>query len=94
MLGRKDVIRFGELAKGISWDMIFMFATVAPLSVAINNPDSGILIFVKESMSSLLNGLSPILFTMVLFIIGSIITQFANNAVIVMIMSPIMFSLG
>lgn len=93
-LGHKDVVPFKSLAQGLSWEMIFMFATVTPLTAAVNNPDSGILLFVQESMSGILNGLTPTVFTIVLFIAGSIITQFANNSVIMMIIGPIMFSLG
>lgn len=94
MLGHKEVITIDKLAKGLSWEMIFMFATVAPLSAAINNPDCGILTFVSESMTGILGGMSPYLFMIVLFVISSVITQFANNAVIMMVIGPIMFSAG
>ena len=94
MLGHKDVIPIQQLAKGLSWEMIFMFATVAPLSAAINNPDCGILAFVGQSIGGVLGGMSPYVFIVALIVIASIITQFANNAVIMMVIGPIMFSFG
>ncbi len=94
MLGHEDVVPITKLAQGLSWDMIFMFATIAPLSKAINNPDAGILTFINESMSSLLAGMSPFVFIVVLFFVSSCITQFANNAVVMSVIGPIMYTLG
>lgn len=90
-LGQKDAIPFSELAKGISWELILMFATVAPLSKAVNNPDSGIMAFVSSHLSDLFVGMSPFVFMVVIFVIASIITQFANNVVVILIIAPIMY---
>ena len=54
----------------------------------------GILGFITESMSSLLSGMSPFLFIVAFFIVSSIITQFANNVVVMSVVGPIMFTLG
>ncbi|GEM_PF-4719513 len=94
MLDHKDVILVPQLAKTLSWDMIFMFATIAPLSKAISNPDADILTFINETMSNLLSGMTPFLFIVAIFILSSIITQIANNAVVMSVIGPIMFTLG
>lgn len=94
MLGHKDVVPFPKLAKDLSWDTLFLMATIAPVSKAISNPDAGILTFIAESMSSLLSGMSPFLFIVAFFIVSSIITQFANNIVVMSVVGPIMFTLG
>lgn len=93
-LGTDEVIPLTKLAQGLSWDMIFMFATIAVLSKAIVNEDAGIITFIHQNLSSFLTGMSPILFIVMLFVISSLITQIANNAVVISVIGPIMFTLG
>ena len=54
-LGKEDVVPFPKLAAGINWDLIMMFATIAPLVAAVNAAESNIMPFVVEQLSGILD---------------------------------------
>lgn len=85
-------VPFSKIAHSLSWDLILMFATVAPLSAAVANPEAGILSFIRTQLALIFEGMNPYIFTILIILIGSIITQFANNAAIVMLVMPIMYT--
>lgn len=85
-------IPFTELTRSLNWDLILMFATVAPLSVAVANGDAGILASISVFLGTIFDGMNPYVFTILIIFIGSIITQFANNVAIVMLVMPIMYT--
>lgn len=91
-LRNPDVVPFAHIAQSLSWDLILMFATVAPLSAAVANPDAGILGFISTQLALIFDGMNPYLFTILIILVGSIITQFANNAAIIMLVMPIMYT--
>lgn len=92
-LGNKEVLSFGALAKGVNWEVVLMFAAVAPLTAAMTTPESGILPFIAAKLGSIVSGMSPFIFIATLMAIASVITQFANNAAIALIVSPVMYTL-
>lgn len=90
----EDIISFPTLAKGINWDLILMFATIAPLVAAVNNEKSNIMPYVVSLLDNILGGMSPVLFIIVGFFIAMSVSQFINNVAIVLAFMPIMFAFG
>ncbi len=87
-------VPFAKLAAGINWDLIIMFATIAPLVSAINSENSNIMPTVVSSLSGLLDGMGPITFMVSFFFIAMVISQFVNNVAIVLAFTPVMYSFG
>ncbi len=85
-------VPFSEVAKGMNWSLILMFATVAPLAAAVNNADSGILTAASTMLQSVVGGMNPYLFTIIIILIASIMTQFCNNVAILLMVMPIMLT--
>lgn len=93
-LGRKNVVSFDKLTQGINWDLIMMFATIAPLVAAVNAPKSNIMPFVVEQLSGMLDSMGPMLFIIIFFFIAMVISQFVNNVAVVLAFLPVMFTFG
>lgn len=91
-LRNDEVVPFTKITHTLNWDLILVFATVAPLSVAVANGEAGILATVSQALGTIFNGMNPYVFTILIILIGSIITQFANNAAIIMLIMPIMYT--
>lgn len=91
-LNNSKVITFREISNDLNWDLILMFATVAPLSAAVANPESGILGYISTQLGMIFDGMNPYLFTILIILIASIITQFANNVAIMLMVMPIMYT--
>ena len=70
-LGKKeDVVPFTKLAAGINWDLIIMFATIAPLVVGINAEQSNIMPTVVTALSGLLDGMTAFTFIVTFFFLA------------------------
>lgn len=91
-LHNESVITFSKIAHGMNWNLILMFATVAPLSAAVSNADSGILTYVSQLLSGILGNMSPYMFTLLILLLASILTQFCNNVAIVLMVMPLMLT--
>lgn len=91
-LNNKDVIPFKVISNDLNWDLILMFATVAPLSLAVANPESGILGYISTQLGLIFAGMNPYLFTILIILVASMITQFANNVAIMLMVMPIMYT--
>ena len=85
-------VSLDKMAKGLNWSLIFMFATVAPLTTAISNEEAGIMTYVSTLLKSFVSDMNPIMFTILILLIASIITQFCNNVAIVLVTVPLMYS--
>lgn len=75
----------------IPWDTIFLTAAMLPFTVALNVEATGINAFLVQKFSILFDGLSPIMFMILVIAISLIITQFMNNAVCGGILFPIIY---
>ena len=93
-LGKEDVVPFPKLAAGINWDLIMMFATIAPLVAAVNAAESNIMPFVVEQLNGILDGMGPITFIVVFLFISMVVSQFVNNVAGVLAVMPGLFAVG
>lgn len=91
-LNNKEVVPFTEITKEVNWNLILMFATIAPLTTAISNEDAGILNSVNKLLSQVVGDMSPLLFSFTILLFASIITQFCNNISIILLVLPIMYT--
>ncbi len=91
-LRNENTIPFMELAKGMNWNVVLMFAAVAPLAAAVSNPESGILGYLTAVLTTFLGDMNPYAFTILILFMGSVVTQFCNNVAIVLMVVPVMFS--
>ena len=79
----KPLMDFKRMANlGISWDIYVLFAMILPLSSLLTSDATGIKPFLIQIMSPILLGRSPLLFTVLVLLLGTIITNFANNVVL------------
>lgn len=81
-------------SKGMIWDMIFLFAIIFPLSGLLMGDDTGIKLFMVQTLQPLFSGISPLFFMISVLLVPTIITNFANNIVVAMIFIQIICSLA
>jgi sodium-dependent dicarboxylate transporter 2/3/5 len=87
---KKPVIKVPELlAKGFAWPMVFMVATALLLASALTNEATGVTKFLNYALSPIFSGMSVTVFTIMLLIVGYILTNFCNSFVISIVLSPI-----
>ena len=87
-------IPFGELAKGMNWNLVLMFAMITPLTASISAPETGIMEYLNDLLLNVLGGMNPHLFVVMVLLLASVITQFCNNVAVVLLCVPIMYSLA
>lgn len=95
----KPMMDFKRMASmGISWDIYVLFAMILPLSSLLTSDATGIKPFLIQMMSPILMNRSPLIFTILVLLIGTIITNFANNVVLgiifINIICPLAIPLG
>lgn len=76
----------------VTWDVHFLVAMAMAISAALTAEGTGICDFFIEVLSPLLGGRSPIVFASIFIIISMIITNFANNAVMGVVLMPVMYA--
>lgn len=87
-------VPFEELVKGVNWSLILMFATVAPLTVAMQNEEAGIMAYITEVMTNSFGDMSPTVFILLIVFMGSCLTQFCSNVAVLLITLPLMYTFG
>ena len=86
----QPVINFKDIAgRYIVWDVYFLVCMAMVISDALTSPATGIGPFLTESLSPVLGGQSPFVFILIIVVASVIITQFANNAVMGVLLMPI-----
>ena len=75
-------------AKGMSWEGIWMTAFILPIAQYMTAGDTGIAAGLRILLAPL-SGLSPILFVVGFMLFAAIITNFANNITLAVVMLPV-----
>jgi len=98
MLAQKNgdpLIRVADLAhKGVPFNMVFMVAATVVIGGALKSEDTGIVAAVTEAMGPVLDGLSPIVFYLVLIFVYGAATQLLHNAALLTVFTPISCTLA
>ena len=78
---------FNKLAKTMSWDIIVLTAYIMVLSNLMNSPDAGISA-TFQMMLQPMTQLSPYVFIVAILAFGCLVTNFANNLVLTILLMP------
>ena len=76
-------------SKNIQWGTVFMVALLMPLGNAISGADSGIMTTLTNVLSPVLEGKSVFIFSLIIIVIGVILTNVSQNLVVIGILMPI-----
>lgn len=89
----KPIMEFKEIVgRYVVWDVYFLIATAGVISDALTEGSTGITPFLTEFLNPLLGGKSPMIFVAIVVAFSMVITQAANNAVMGVLLSPIVFA--
>jgi len=86
----KPIINFGEIAgKYVIWDVVFLVYTVMALASAMTSSQTGISEFLLTLFSPALGGHSPLIFMVVLIILGLSLVQVSSNGLTGVLLMPV-----
>lgn len=95
----QPIMKFDKMiAKGVTWDVVILFAIVLPLSSLLTSEATGITPFLVGVVSPFLSHLSPVIMIIVVTAVLTVLTNLANNAVLsvifINILCPLSIAMG
>lgn len=85
------VLDFPKMANcNVAWEIIILLAATMPLSHAISSPELHIMELVGVILTPIFANLTPWMFTLLVVLIGGVVTQVVHNLVLAAILVPIM----
>lgn len=85
----KPAIDFVELAKkSIPWNMVCLLTAVGPLGDALMSSDTGFTKAIMATLKPIMAGQSPTMFYIFTIILACVLTQFMNNTILLVVMTP------
>lgn len=91
----KPILDFRQMAaNGVMWDAMFLAAFIIPISALLTADATGIKPFLVKVLSPILLGHSNFVFVALVLFLGVILTNFANNGVICIILMSVVVSLS
>lgn len=89
----KPLLDFKEVAyRKFDWGIIFMLAAALYSATLLSNKALGITAWITGALSPVLSGHSEIMFVTILFTVALIITSFANNAAMGIVLMPVVIT--
>jgi len=89
----EPLLDLGKAARnGINWDVVFFFAMVMYVPGLLTAEGTGVSAFLTTILQPLVAGKSPIIFCFVLFLAGTIITNFFNNTITAILLMQVLVS--
>ncbi len=89
--GKEGLMNFAQVAKtGINWDVIILLAATMPVSTVLESDQSGVLEAIRLFLMNQISGINPYLAIAIIAIALCIVTQFAHNAVLLIIFIPML----
>ncbi len=89
-IDNKPVLDFKEIAgKYVVWDVFFLVCMAMAISTALTEDATGVTGFLKNALTPLFGGRSLFAFAAILVAFSIFITQFANNAVMGVLLMPV-----
>jgi len=90
----EPLFKFTECAgKGMAWEPFYLAAFIVPFATYMTGGTTGI----PQTITSLMGpvmGLSPVVFLLALFLVVCIVTNFAQNTVVVIMFLPLFMAYG
>ncbi len=89
----RGLLDFKEVAYGqLSWGIFFMIAAAVYGANALSNDATGVKAFLLQALQPILGGRSEMVFVAILFTVALIITNFANNAAMAVVLMPVILA--
>lgn len=89
----QPVINFKEVAyKQLSWDVYFLVAAAVYAANAISADVTGVKVFIVQLLNPILGNAPEMVFVAILFTAAVVLTNFANNAAMAVILMPIILA--
>lgn len=88
----KPLIDFKSAAAKLGWDVVFLVAGALYVAGQLSNADSGIVPFIKTLLGSAITGGSEIVILLIFLVLGFVVTNFANNAAMGVMLMPVLFA--
>lgn len=91
----KPLMDFQSAASGgIRWAPIFMTGIVVPVSGFLTAQETGIMDFVRNILTPILKGKSPYIFAVIVVLVGVVLTNAAQNLIVVSLLLPIVYAMS
>ena len=78
----------------VSWQIVFLMVSNAVIGAEISNADTGLIKGINVVFAPLVQGLSPIMFYIVLILLYGLVTQFVHNVVLLAVFTPVALQFG
>ena len=78
----------------VSWQSVFLMVSNAVIGAEISNADTGLIKGINVFFAPLVQGLSPIMFYIVLILLYGLVTQFVHNVVLLAVFTPVALQFG
>lgn len=86
----KPVLPFQQVAaKQINWGVYFLVAAAVYAANSLSKPETGINQFLLQNLDPILGGRSPFMFALMMLVVALILTNFANNAAMAVLLMPV-----
>jgi len=91
----KPVLDFPAVAaNGVNWDIFVMVAAAMAIATALTNEATGVLDTMIVVFRPFLGGHSPLMFFVVMLLVGIFVTSFASSMVIGIALMPVLVAFG
>ncbi|MCL2399248.1 MAG: citrate transporter [Defluviitaleaceae bacterium] len=91
----KPILDFKAVAaSSVNWDIFVMVAVAMAIASALTNPVTGVIDMMILIFQPVLGGHSPVIFFVIMLLIGIFITSFASSMVIGIALMPILVAFG
>ena len=91
----KKLCQIDKLAQeAVPWQIVFLMVANAVMGSALENENAGIIAGIHAVFGPFVQGLSPVLFYIVLIVLYGIVTQFVHNVVLLAVFTPIALQFG
>lgn len=89
----KPLLDFKEVAyKQFNWGIFFMIAAAVYAANTLSNPATGVSDFLIQALTPVLGGKTEMVFVAIMFTVALIITNFANNAAMAVVLMPVVLN--
>lgn len=83
-----------NIKSGVDWSTLIMLVGSMPAAAIMQSPESGVTTLVNQAMIHLLGNFSPLVIGIVFIIFATLVTQFAHNVVMCIVLAPILGNLA
>lgn len=89
----KSLLNFQEVAyKQMNWGIFFMIAAAVYGASSLSNEATGVSNFLVQALTPILGGKPEMVFVAIMFTVALIITNFANNAAMAVVLMPVVLT--